>query len=365
MGLIATENGYNLYVGGNGGANPIHGELLATDIDEDTVLKYLDRYIMYYILTADKLERTAPWQKKLPGGRNGGGPIEHLKEVIIQDSLGICEELDQRMEHLVTTYHDEWAEVVKDPKKRAKFKQFVNTDENILKHEMIDFVDIRGQHRPADWPADGQPQTNWKPPSDDVFSRSEKNWVEVGKTSNFAPNVGSPILYSDTQLAIFNNAKTGEWYCTQNMCPHKQAFVLSQGITGDLGGTPKVACPLHKKNFGLRDGKQLGEGDLEILTFPVHISGDVVQVLLPKPEELDAILGTHGLRVQKTDCVDIAGDALKVPIRKGSEKALESTIEKGQAILAAVLKDEGSKGPNVVLASAGSKHTKGNGTMNP
>ena len=108
FGMIATENGYNLYVGGNGGATPVHAELLATDIDEDTVLKYVDRYLMYYILTADKLERTAHWQKKLPSGKNGGGPIEHLKEVIIEDSLGICEELDQRMGLLVETYHDEW-----------------------------------------------------------------------------------------------------------------------------------------------------------------------------------------------------------------------------------------------------------------
>lgn len=79
FGMIATENGYNLYVGGNGGVNPVHAQLLAADIDEDTVIKYLDRYIMYYILTADRLERTAPWQAKLPSGKNGGGPIEHLK----------------------------------------------------------------------------------------------------------------------------------------------------------------------------------------------------------------------------------------------------------------------------------------------
>jgi nitrite reductase (NADH) large subunit len=110
--LIATENGYNLYVGGNGGSNPVHALLLAADIDEATVLKYLDRYIMYYILTADRLERTAVWQAKLPSGKNGGGPIEHLKDVIIEDSLGICAELDQRMQHLVDTYHDEWVSCV-------------------------------------------------------------------------------------------------------------------------------------------------------------------------------------------------------------------------------------------------------------
>jgi nitrite reductase (NADH) large subunit len=315
FGMIATENGYNLYVGGNGGADPVHAELLATDIDEDTVIKYVDRYLMYYILTADRLERTAVWQRKLPGGKNGGGPIEHLKEVIIEDSLGINAELESRMEHLVETYHDEWAEVVKDPERRAKFKQFANTDEIIAKENMLEFVDMRGQQRPADWPKDGQPQTNWVPPETDVFAMSEKSWVRVGSVADFGSNVGTPILYGDTQLAVFNNAKRGEWYCTQNMCSHKQAFVLSQGIIGDSEGTPKVACPLHKKQFSLEDGNELGDGGLKILTFPVKVEGNNVLVQLPAVLELDAILGTSGLRVTKSDCIDITEDALKVPVK--------------------------------------------------
>lgn len=254
--------------------------------------------------------------KKLPSGKNGSGPIGHLKEVIIEDSLGICDELDRRMQHLVDTYHDEWAEVVADPAKRAKFKQFVNTDTNIPRENMIEFIEQRGQTRPADWPADGQPSTNWRAPDDgDVFARSEKSWVKVGKVEDFAPNVGSAILYSDTQLAIFNNAQRGEWYCTQNMCPHKQAFVLSQGIIGSAGDVPKVACPLHKKQFSLEEGSEVNGGDLQILTFPVKIEKDEVLVELPAPEEIDAILGTTGLRVTASDCIDITGDALKVPLK--------------------------------------------------
>mmetsp|Transcript_29941 Transcript_29941/g.49701 ORF Transcript_29941/g.49701 Transcript_29941/m.49701 type:complete len:1117 (+) Transcript_29941:245-3595(+) len=311
FGMIATENGYNLYVGGNGGTNPVHAQLLATDIDEDTVIKYLDRYIMYYILTADKLERTAVWQQKLPSGKSGGGPIEHLREVIIEDSLGICDELDRRMEYLVDTYHDEWAEVVKNPELRKQFQQFANTDENIDKQDMLEFIDMRGQLRPADWPKDGEPQTNWQAPAIDIFAKSEKSWIEVGSTSDFLPNIGTPIKYGDTQLAIFNNENRGEWYCTQNMCPHKQAFVLSQGIIGDKEGIPKVACPLHKKQFSLETGEGVGDEELNILTFPVKIESGKVLVELPAMPELDAILGTHGLRVQKSDCVDIAGDAIK------------------------------------------------------
>lgn len=221
--------------------------------------------------------------------------------------------------------------MVKSPELRAQFKQFVNSDKNIDKDSMIEFVDIRGQLRPADWAKDGQPQTNWKPPpsSGNVFENSQKSWVAVGKTSDFLSNVGSPILYGESQLAIFNNEMRGEWYCTQNMCPHKQAFVLSQGIMGDTAGVPKVACPLHKKTFNLHDGEQIGAGDdedgLQILTFPVKIDGDNnVLVELPAAVEVDAILGTHGLRVTKSDCIDIAGDALKVPLRNGgSAKARE------------------------------------------
>lgn len=325
FGMIATENGYNLYVGGNGGAIPVHAELLATDIDEDTVLKYLDRYLMYYILTADKLERTAPWQKKLPSGKNGGGPIEHLKEVIIEDSLGICNELDKRMDHLVESYHDEWAEVVKDPEKRKKFKQFVNTDEVQERDEMIEFIDMRGQLRPVDWPADGEPQTNWEAPNEDIFSKSEKKWVSVGKTSDFPKNAAGAILYGESQLAVFNNEKRGEWYCTQNMCPHKQAFVLSQGIIGDVSGTPKVACPLHKKNFDLKSGAEI-DGDLKIITFQVKIENDDVLVELPTVEEVDAILGTNGMRVKKSDCIDLAADAIKVKISSEKKAKLSSTV---------------------------------------
>lgn len=316
FGMIATEHGYNLYFGGNGGAVPVHAELFAADIDEDTVIKYIDRYLMYYILTADRLERTAPWQQKLPSGKNGGGPIEHLQEVIIEDSLGIVDELDRRMQHLVDTYHDEWAEVVNDPVRRAKFKQFVNTDENQKKDDLIEFIDVRGQKRPADWPADGTPQTNWRAPKlqddEDVFSRSQKSWVTVGEAKDFSPNVGSTILIGDTQLAIFNNAKRGEWYCTQNMCPHKQAFVLSQGILGDAAGIPKVACPLHKKQFALDTGAEVNGGDLQIITFDIKVEDGEVKIFIPAEDELDAILGTSGLRVIDSGCSDLAADAIKI-----------------------------------------------------
>ena len=142
FGIIATEKGWNLYVCGNGGAKPRHADLLAADIDADTCIKYIDRFLMYYTQTADRLMRTSVWLDKMEGG------IEYLREVIVHDRLGICEELEKQMQFFVDTYKCEWAEVVKDPEKRRLFKQFVNTDET---EPTIEFVKEREQ--PADqWP---------------------------------------------------------------------------------------------------------------------------------------------------------------------------------------------------------------------
>lgn len=225
-----------------------------------------------------------------------------------------------------------------NPELRSKFKQFVNTDETIEKQDMIEFVDMRGQIRPTDWAKDGQPQTNWKAPEEDIFARSEKSWVEVGQVSDFPPNAGAQILYGESQLAVFNLRDRNEWHCTQNMCPHKQAFVLSQGIVGDASGVSKVACPLHKKQFALDGGAELGDGGLNILTFPVRIENDRVLVELPSVPELNAILGTDGLRVKHNPCIDVVGDAIKVPVKRNgvTELSLEPLVGSMQGNFTAI-----------------------------
>lgn len=143
FGLIAVEGGFNIYVCGNGGVKPRHADLLAEKVPEDLTVKYIDRFLMYYILTADKLQRTAPWLLKLEGG------LDHLKDVVIHDKLGICDELEARMAKLVGSYECEWKAVTEDPERIAHFKQFVNTTET---ESGIAWMKQRGQSRPVDWP---------------------------------------------------------------------------------------------------------------------------------------------------------------------------------------------------------------------
>jgi nitrite reductase (NADH) large subunit len=123
VGVIATENGWNLYVGGNGGQSPKHAQLLAGGLDDETLVRYIDRYLMFYIRTADRLQRTAPWVDSLEGG------LEHLKAVVCEDSLGIAAELEAAMDKHVEGYRDEWAGVLEDPEKLSRFVSFVNAPE--------------------------------------------------------------------------------------------------------------------------------------------------------------------------------------------------------------------------------------------
>ncbi|MFB9820440.1 nitrite reductase large subunit NirB, partial [Arthrobacter ramosus] len=141
VGVIATDKGWNLYVGGNGGFLPAHAQLLAQDLDDDTLIKYIDRYLMYYIRTADRLQRTARWQEELDGG------LKHIEDVIIHDSLGIADDLETAMARHIDTYQDEWAETLKDPERLRRFRSFVNAPDQ--KDEAITFVPERGQIRPA------------------------------------------------------------------------------------------------------------------------------------------------------------------------------------------------------------------------
>ncbi len=140
VGVIATEKGWNLYVCGNGGMKPRHAELIASDLDTETLIKYVDRFLMFYVRTADRLQRTSVWRDNMEGG------LDYLKDVIIHDSLGLAAELEADMQHVVNTYQCEWKSTVEDPEKLKRFRHFINadaTDSNVV------FVEERGQIRPA------------------------------------------------------------------------------------------------------------------------------------------------------------------------------------------------------------------------
>lgn len=140
IGVIATENGWNLYVCGNGGMRPRHADLFATDLDKETLIKYIDRVLMFYIRTADRLQRTSVWLENLEGG------LDYLKRVVIDDALSIGEDLESEMAKNIGNYQCEWKTTIEDPEKLKRFRHFINSDEA---DSNLAYVVERDQRRPA------------------------------------------------------------------------------------------------------------------------------------------------------------------------------------------------------------------------
>lgn len=280
FGIIATENGWNLYLCGNGGSNPRHGDLFATDIPSEDVIRIIDRFLMFYIQTAKPLQRTARWLEELDGG------IAYLKRVILEDCLGIADQLEADMQGLVDSYACEWKAVVESEELRARFRHFTDGP---TAGEALPFVRERGQRRPADWPPPTPIHRNGHVPPPETWT-----WQRVGTVDQFPENGGAAVRYGSEQIAIYNFTRRGKWYATQATCPHRKDTVLARGLLGDHGGEPKIACPLHKKTFSLETGDGLNDPSYQVRAFPVDIRGSEVWVQLPPAQTLGEELGCPG-----------------------------------------------------------------------
>lgn len=323
FGLIATEKGFNLFVGGNGGAKPRHSELLAKDVPPDDIIPILDRYLMFYMRTADKLQRTARWIEQLPGG------IQYLREVVLEDKLGICAELEKQMAELIGTFFCEWTEVINDPERQKVFQQFGNTKET---QDTIECIDERDQSRPADWPTESAKEdfrgTKW----------SQLSWQPIIEATHFDDNPtgkGINVKRGDTQLAVFKIK--GEWYAMQQMCPHKRTFAMSEGLIGDDVASNQiwVSCPFHKRNYTLNgaDAGKCSDTELSAATFPVEERDDGwVYLKLPPVEELDARLGTSKWMVKRGEGKEPGFARLDEKLKglRGRKPVSNSHLENGE-----------------------------------
>ena len=254
FGVIATENGWNLYVGGNGGFTPRHAELLVQDVSTETLLTTIDRFLMYYIRTADRLQRTAAWIESMEGG------LDHLRAVIVDDSLGICADLDAAMAKHVENYADEWAAVLEDPDRLRRFVTFVNAA------------------------SPDQPASPGSPAVDPVrrsllpvVASTSGGWSAVCRYDDLTPERGVAALVGDEQVAVFRTFD-GMLHAVANLDPFSGQHVLSRGIVGTHGDAPTVASPLFKQAFDLRTGVCVSDDAVRIDVYEVRRRDDEVEV---------------------------------------------------------------------------------------
>ena len=266
FGVIATEKGWNLYVGGNGGATPVHARLLAGDLDTETLVRYLDRFLMYYIRTADRLQRTAPWVDSLEGG------LDRVREVVVDDALGLGTELEAAMARHVDGYRDEWAATLADPEKLRRFVSFVNAPDVPDPH--ITFRDERDQAVPGDGDRPGRPRPHDPGRCAVTTDLEPSTYTLVCRLDDIEVEGGVAALVDGEAVAIVRT-HDGNVFAISNYDPCSHASVLARGIVGSRstaeGDVPFVASPMHKQAFDLRTGQCLDDADVRIPTYDVRV----------------------------------------------------------------------------------------------
>ncbi|WP_414146947.1 nitrite reductase large subunit NirB [Erwinia sp. BNK-24-b] len=259
IGVIATEKGWNLYVCGNGGMKPRHADLFASDLDDATLIRYVDRLLMFYVRTADRLQRTSVWMDNLEGG------LDYLRQVVMEDSLGIAAELEQEMARVVASYQCEWQTTLANPDRLALFRATLNSDRP---DESVHFHQVRGQIAPASVPL---PTT----------SAQEQPWTEICRLEDIPPQAGIGARLGQQRIALFR--LHDKVYALDDNEPGTTACVLSRGILGDSAGDPIVISPLYKQRFRLRDGKAPDGSGPAVRSWPVKIANGKVWVATLQP----------------------------------------------------------------------------------
>ncbi|HKS32806.1 MAG TPA: nitrite reductase large subunit NirB [Enterobacteriaceae bacterium] len=262
IGVIATDKGWNLYVCGNGGMKPRHADLFASDLDDAGLLRTVDRVLMFYIRTADRLQRTSTWLDNMEGG------LDYLKEVILLDSLGLGETLEQEMQQVVESYQCEWKTTLDQPQNRLLFRGFINST---APDEAVVMIPERGQIRPA--------QAAEKPPMPTATPVHDAEWVHVGSLADVPANAGMAARLGQQQIALFHlPGAEPQIFALENHEPGSGANVLARGLLGDAAGEPIVISPLYKKRFRLCDGVSPDDADLRVRVWPVRVTDGQIWV---------------------------------------------------------------------------------------
>ncbi|XBS71606.1 nitrite reductase large subunit NirB [Acerihabitans sp. KWT182] len=268
IGIIATDKGWNLYICGNGGMKPRHGSLFASDLDAEELIRTIDRVLMFYIRTADRLQRTSNWLENLEGG------IDYLKQVILQDSLQLVGELEREMQQVADSYQCEWRTTLESEDRLPLFRAFLNSDDP---DEAVVMVPERGQIRPAR--GEEKPTLDRTPVMPATTLAGDRQWQKVGELTDIPADAGIAVRVAQRQIALFYLPLTPQQvYALDNLEPGSEANVLSRGIVGDVDGEPVVISPLYKKRFRLRDGISPDHAGLRVNAWPVKVEQGAVWV---------------------------------------------------------------------------------------
>ncbi|EGQ3132229.1 NAD(P)/FAD-dependent oxidoreductase [Staphylococcus pseudintermedius] len=113
FGVIGVENGFQIYVGGNGGTTVEVAEHLTTVPTEDDVIKLCGAYMQYYRETANYAERTAPWLRRIGFDQVKAVVLDPEKQQALYDRIMIAK---------AAVEQEPWHDIVENERKQKIFE---------------------------------------------------------------------------------------------------------------------------------------------------------------------------------------------------------------------------------------------------
>ena len=223
---------------------PKHAQLLAGDLDDETLVRYIDRFLMFYIRTADRLQRTAPWVEQLDGG------LDHLRDVVCNDSLGPGRRVRRRDG---------------PPRRRAtraNGRACWRTRQAVAVRLVRQRARRRGSHRRRSPNAQAARCPSGCRRSGRGAEHEPQRHSRYGPPAcaydHLIPCRGVGVLLPDGAQAALFRLDDGTVHAVGNIDPFSGAAVMSRGIVGDRGGRATVQSPI-KQAFALDDGTCLDD----------------------------------------------------------------------------------------------------------
>lgn len=193
FGAVAVEGGWDLYVGGNGGAHVYVAQKIAQVKSDDDVVHVCDRFYEYYRRHAKYGERSAHFVERVG--------LKAVVDAILNAAPQELQELEARFKQTLDNYRDPWLA------------------EGELNNET---------ERSAATDAEG------------FTVLAEESAIPAGTSRLF--HVG------DTPVAVFHG-RDGRWVAAHGVCPHK-----SGPLVDSIYGNGRLVCPLHSYSFDVVTG---------------------------------------------------------------------------------------------------------------
>ncbi len=218
FGVVAVEGGWDIYIGGNGGAHVYVASKITQVKDDDEVIRIADRYYEYYRRYAKYGERTALFVERIG--------LKTVVDAILNAPPQELHELEDSFQQTLDNYKDPWFDMKNELNNVA--------DENVG-------INMAG-------------------------------FTILAKTSDIPQGTSRLFHINDVPVAVFHG-RDGNWVAANGICPHK-----SGPLVDSIYGNGRLVCPLHSYSFDVETGACDNPEISAVKIYEVLVNDDYVMV---------------------------------------------------------------------------------------